>query len=155
MRKLIVFSLLAAILVPAAHADEGVVTKKSANSVGVTLDCLAKELKGKGLTIFARVDHTKNAEGVGLSLRPTQLLIFGNPKLGTLLMDSNQLAGLDLPMKALAWQDAEGQVWLSYNAPTYIAGRHHITDQVEAVKKMTGALGKFTDHAAAPHPGGC
>ncbi|MFV2055573.1 MAG: DUF302 domain-containing protein [Thiohalomonadales bacterium] len=135
-------------LVIAAHADNGLITKKSQLSVAKTLDKLEDIIKKKGLTIFARVDHTAGAKKVGLQLRPTQLLIFGNPKMGTPLMQSNQTVGIDLPMKALAWQDASGQVWISYNDPKYLASRHTITNQDPIFKKMTGALGKLTDAAS-------
>lgn len=130
-----------------AQADNGLVTKKSANSVGATLDCLEKTLKAKGITIVTRWSHDAGAAKVGIKLRPTELLIFGNPKMGTHFFTSNQTAGIDLPMKALAWEDADGQVWLTYNDPQYIADRHGIQDRPEIVKKMTGALGKFTDKA--------
>lgn len=132
-----------------AHVN-GLITKASHHSVSVTLDRLEKVLREKGMTIFARVDHTAGAHKVGLKLRPTQVLIFGNPKLGTLLMQSEQTAGIDLPLKALAWQDAKGKVWLSYNDPAYIARRHHITNRAAVVKKMQAALRKFTDAATAP-----
>lgn len=128
----------------------GLITKPSHHSVSETLNRLEKALREKGMTIFARVDHTAGAEKVGLKLRPTQVLIFGNPKLGTLLMQSRQTAGIDLPLKALAWEDARGKVWLSYNDPAYIAKRHHIKDRGEVVKKMQAALRKFTDAATAP-----
>ena len=90
------------------------------------------------------------AEKAGIKLRPTELLIFGNPKLGSHMFTSNQVSGIDLPMKALAWEDEKGQVWLTYNDPAYIAGRHGIADRPKIVKKMTGALGKLTGKAAGP-----
>ena len=135
-------------LVMSASADTGVITKKSQLSVAKTLDKLEKIIKKKGLTLFARVNHSAGAKKVGMELRPTELLIFGNPKLGTPLMQNNQTVGMDLPMKALAWQDASGQVWISYNDPKYLASRHSITSQEQVVKKMTGALGKLTDAAS-------
>lgn len=100
----------------------------------------------------ARISHTGGAEGVGIELRPTELLVFGNPKLGSHLFSSKQTAGIDLPMKALAWEDAEGRVWLTYNDPQYIADRHGITDRPGIVKKMSAALDKMTD-AATAQPG--
>lgn len=138
-----------AVAAPAADVD-GLITKPSHHSVGVTLDRLEKVLKSKGMTVFARVNHTAGAKGVGLALRPTQVLIFGNPNLGTLLMQGRQTAGIDLPMKALAWKDAKGQVWLSYNDPEYIVKRHHIHGREKVVKKIQAALKKFTDAATAP-----
>jgi len=129
-------------------ADNGLITKKSKNSADQTISKLEKILRKKGMTIFARVSHTKGASGVKIPLRKTELLIFGNPKLGSHLMTSNQTAGIDLPMKALAWKDAKGQVWLTYNDPAYLASRHGIKDRAKVVKKMTGALKKFTDAAS-------
>jgi len=132
----------------AEHGD--VISKKSAHTVSITIDRLENILKKKGITIFARVDHKKGAKSVDMKLRPTELLIFGNPKLGTPLMQSQQTVGIDLPMKALAWEDADGKVWLTYNKPTDMAARHHISDKEKVIKKMTGALGKFTDIATSP-----
>ena len=149
MRKIALALFALALVTPLAHADSGIVTKASKRSVKDTIDCLETTLGAKGLTIFARVDHAGGATKAGLSLGPTELLIFGNPKMGTHLMTSNPTAGLDLPMKALAWQDADGKVWLSYNDPAYVAGRHGVADRAEIIKKMTGALGKFSDKATA------
>lgn len=127
----------------------GLVIKKSPYSANKTLDRWAEILKKKGIRVFARVSHKKNAEGVGLKLRPTELLIFGNPKLGTHFFTSNQTAGIDLPMKAMAWTDANGQTWVAYNDPQYIADRHGIKNRAEVIKKMQGALDKFSDYAIA------
>ena len=123
---------------------QGMISLKSANSVKVTLDKLEAVLKKKGITIVTRWSHDAGAKKVGIKLRPTELLIFGNPKLGSHFFTSQQTAGIDLPLKALAWKDAKGQVWLSYNDPAYIAQRHHIKDRGEIVTKMTGALKKLT-----------
>ncbi len=157
MKRLVIVLFSMLLVLPAmASADgaptqvTGLITLPSHYSVKVTLDRLEKVLKEKGMTIFARVDHSAGAKRVGLVLRPTQLLIFGNPKLGTLLMQSNQTVGIDLPLKALAWQDAKGRVWLSYNNPAYIAKRHHVTDRGAIIKKMQGALRMFTHVATAP-----
>ena len=134
-------------LTAAANADNGLIIKPSANSVAETLDRFESIIKKKGMTVFVRVNHTKGAEGVGLTLAPTEVLIFGNPKMGTLLMQSQSTAAIDLPMKVIAWQDKDGKVWLAYNTPDYITNRHGIKDQQAVVKKMTGALGKFSDYA--------
>jgi len=99
------------------------------------------------MTVFARVDHRKGASGVGLELRPAEVLIFGNPKIGTLLMQSRQTAGLDLPLKVLAWRDEGGRVWLAYNDPGWIAERHGIEDRPAVVDKMRGALKAFAAFA--------
>lgn len=145
--KKVVF-LLIVLLAPAiAVGDDGLVSKKSKYSASETLDRLTKALKKKGINVFARVNHKNNAEGVKLSLRPTELLIFGNPKLGTHFFTSNQTAGIDLPMKALAWEDAKGQVWLTYNDPNYIAKRHNIGDRDKIATKMSNALDKLSSAA--------
>lgn len=157
MKRLVIVLFSILLVLPAmASADgapaqvKGLITVPSHYSVKVTLDRLEKVLREKGMTIFARVDHSAGAKRVGLTLRPTQLLIFGNPKLGTLLMQSRQTVGIDLPLKALAWQDAKGRVWLSYNNPAYIAKRHHVTDRSGVIKKMQGALRMFTHVATTP-----
>jgi len=99
------------------------------------------ELRAKGMTVFARVDHAAGAAAVGLSLRPTEVLIFGNAKAGTPLMQSMQTIGIDLPLKALVWQDASGSTWLSYNAPSWLAKRHGLGREVETtVGAMAAAL---------------
>lgn len=151
MRKYILMFLCLLFMQQVGAADvPGLITKKSAHSVKATIDKLETVLKKKGITIFARVDHGKGAKGVGIALRPTLLLIFGNPKLGSHFFTSHQSAGIDLPMKAVAWKDAKGQVWLAYNDPAYVAKRHGINDRDKIVKKMQGALNKFTDLATKP-----
>ena len=148
MRR-ILFATLLVLLAPLAQADDkGVITKPSSNSVAVTIDRLEAILKSKGITIVKRWSHSDGAAKVGMQLRPTELLIFGNPKMGTQFFTSNQVSGLDLPMKVLAWEDEQGKVWIAYNDPAYIADRHGIADRPAVVQKMTGALKKFTDHAA-------
>lgn len=107
-----------------AVAADGLVTVKSPHSVKDTLDRFETVAKGKGLNVFLRVDHAAGAQKIGKSLRPTELLVFGNPQGGTPLMECAQTAGIDLPLKALAWQDASGQVWLGYNDPQFLAARH-------------------------------
>jgi uncharacterized protein (DUF302 family) len=136
--------------VAAAEAsDDDVITKKSHHDVATTLDRLENIVKEKGITVMARVDHAKNAKGVGMELRPTQLLIFGNPKLGTALMQADQRIGLDLPMKVLVWEDAEGTVWLAYVDPQELAERYGIDEDHEVVKKLQQALDTFTTAATA------
>ncbi len=150
MKKIIAGLVIGLMFTGLAHAGGnhlGLVIKKSAFSVKVTLDRLENVLKKKGITIVTRWSHDAGAKKAGIDLRPTELLIFGNPKLGSHMFTSNQTAGIDLPMKALVWQDEKGQVWLAYNDPQYIADRHGIKDRAETVKKMTGALKKLTDKA--------
>ncbi len=141
--------VIVSMIATAATADKGVVVKPSAYSVDETLDRLERVLQKKGLTIFARIDHSAGAAKIQLNLRPTQVLIFGNPKMGTALMHSNQAVGIDLPMKVLAWKDEQGRVWIAYNDPGYLADRHQIRDRGEVLKKMTGALSKLTDMATS------
>lgn len=106
--------------------SSGIVDLPSRYSVPETLARLQSILKEKGVTVFALIDHSGEATKVGLEMRPTQLLIFGSPKAGTPLMVAAPSVAIDLPLKALAWQDAEGKVWLSYNAPEYLQQRHGI-----------------------------
>jgi uncharacterized protein (DUF302 family) len=147
MKNIITTLGLIILLAGHANADDGLITTKSRYNVDETLDRLESVVKKKGLTVFARIDHAAGAKKVGQELRPTRLLIFGNPKVGTLLMQSNQVAGIDLPMKALAWEDADGQVWLTINTAGYLAKRHSIGDREEVVRKMTAALDKFVQAA--------
>lgn len=150
MKKLLItlsFLLgLSPLIANAGHAD-GLVTKKSKYSVSVTLDRLEAVLKKKGITVALRWKHSNKANAVNIPLRPTELLMFGNPKLGSHMFTSNQTAGIDLPMKALAWEDENGNVFLSYNDPAYIAKRHHIKDRAKTLKKMSGALNKLSNVA--------
>ena len=143
----LLFAILLALAPLAAKAADGIIAKKSNHSVGETIDKLEAALKSKGLTVFARIDHAAGAETAGLELRPTTLLIFGNPKLGTPLMHSAQTVAIDLPQKALAYQDASGDVYLAYNDPMYLKGRHDIGDKDEVLQKVAGALNAFTDAA--------
>lgn len=144
-----IFIMVIALLVsfPVLADSNGLITRPSKNSVTETINKLEAVLKKKGITIALRWSHSKKAAAVGIKLRPTELLIFGNPKLGSHMFTSKQTSGIDLPMKALAWEDEKGQVWLTYNDPAYLANRHGITDRARIVKKMTGALKKFTDIA--------
>ena len=128
------------------QAADAYVLKKSAYSVDETLNRLEAVLKKKGITIFARVDHKAGAKNVGLAMQPTQLLIFGNPKMGTPLMNESRLMGLDLPMKALAYQDDAAQVWLAYLNPDELQQRHNIKNQ-KIINKMKQALNGLTNKA--------
>jgi uncharacterized protein (DUF302 family) len=133
----------------AAAVENGLVSKKSPYSVRETVDRLEAALKAKGIAVALRWSHDEQAKGVDMALRPTELIVFGNPKLGTPLMTSHQSAGLDLPLKALAWQDEAGQVWLTYSDPAYIAARHGVNDRAEIVAKITQALEDFSNQAVA------
>lgn len=151
MRRFLVFFGLAVFLVTGtAIADTGMVSVKSAHSVADTLDRLETLLKEKGMTVFARINHTAGAEKAGLELRPTEQVIFGNPKVGTPFIQCKQTVAIDLPQKALAWEDENGQVWLSYNEPQYIAQRHEAEDCGEVVDKISKALENFATATTAP-----
>ena len=130
-----------------ASEIDGIIKIKSAHSVTETINKLEAVLIKKGMTIFKRVDHTAGASKAGLKIRPTELLIFGNPKVGTPLMQCSQTAALDLPQKALAYKDKNGQVWLAYNDPTYMKKRHKLKNCDAAVQKVTNALAKFSSIA--------
>jgi uncharacterized protein (DUF302 family) len=122
-------------------AIDGLTTVLSSFGPKETMDRLAAEVKSKGLTVFARVDHTAGAADVGMKLRPTELLIFGNAKGGTPLMQAEQSVGIDLPLKALVYQDAAGKVWLAYDDPSWIAQRHRLgAGTATTVQALTNAL---------------
>lgn len=128
MRRMVFAALLVlpvALLAPAQAAD-GLTAVKSPHPVKETIDRLEAAAKVRNLVIFARVDHAAGAQKIGRTLRPTELLIFGNPQGGTPFMECAQSVGIDLPLKALAWQDASGQVWLGYNDPQFLAARHGV-----------------------------
>jgi uncharacterized protein (DUF302 family) len=150
MRPMLLLFLAILSVPPAMASENGLITIQSHHSVSVTLDRLAKIVEAKGLTVFCRVDHSKGAKIVGIALRPTELLVFGNPKLGSQLFTSEQTAGIDLPMKALAWKGPDGKVWVTYNDPHWIAGRHHITNRADVVKKMSAGLESMIEQALAP-----
>ena len=131
-------------------AIEGLTTIASSLGPKQTMDRLEAEIKAKGLTVFARIDHAAGAAQVGLTLRPTEVLVFGNAKGGTPLMQSSQTAGIDLPLKCLVWQDEAGKTWLSYNEPGWIARRHGLGAATDpTVKAMTAMLGAVTKAAAS------
>jgi uncharacterized protein (DUF302 family) len=131
-------------------AADGLITIPCSFGPQETMKKLEAEIKAKGLTVFAHVDHAANAEAAGLPLRPTDLLIFGNAKGGTPLMQSAQTIGIDLPMKALVWQDAAGKTWLSYNDPAWFASRHGVGPEAQAaLHAMTAALTALAKAAAA------
>ena len=132
-------------------AADGLITVRSSYGPEETMNRLETEVKAKGLTVFARIDHAAGAAEVGLSLRPTELLIFGNAKGGTPLMESVQTIGIDLPLKALVWQDASGNTWLSYNDPNWLAKRHGLGHEADAaVKAIAAALDAMAKTATAP-----
>jgi len=123
-------------MLPQVHSENGMVHVPSKYSVEETCQRLESLVKSRGLTVFALIDFSGDATKVGLRMRTTQLLIFGNPKSGTPLMIASPSIALDLPLKALAWEDAQGKVWLSYNAAEYLKERHRLRD--ELLKNISG-----------------
>jgi uncharacterized protein (DUF302 family) len=116
-----------------------------------TMDRLEDEIRAKGLMIFARIDHAAGAEEVGLPLAPTNLIIFGNARGGTPLMQSVQTVGIDLPLKILVWQDAANNTWLSYNEPRWIAQRHGVAGVESTIDKMADLLAAIAREASGGH----
>lgn len=138
--------LLAAVTLVASSlvsAQDGMITLPSAHDVHTTLDKLEDVLKEKGMTVFTRIDHAAGAAGADLELRPTAVVIFGNPKVGTPLMNCAQSVAIDLPQKMLAWEDADGQVFLAYNDPAYLQSRHLIEGCDQVLETVSGALAAF------------
>jgi uncharacterized protein (DUF302 family) len=132
-------------------APNGLVSIKSAHPVRETVDRLVRLVESKGLTVFCRIDHAANAVSAGLQLRPTEVVIFGNAKGGTPLMQAVQTIGIDLPLKALAWEDVAGQTWLSCNDPVWLLTRHGIgAAGAESAAAMRGILSGVTEGAAMP-----
>jgi uncharacterized protein (DUF302 family) len=129
----------------------GLVTLPSHHTVAETLDRLSAALKAKGVREFARIDHAAGAAEVGMQLRPTTVVIFGNPAAGTPLMQADQRIGLDLPLKALVWQDAGGQAWLTYSDPVWLATRYEIDEaHAPAAQRLGGVLAAFAAAATGP-----
>ena len=146
LRKLCVATV---VLIPVlSFAADGLVSVKSPRNAKETMDRLEEVVKQRGLTVFARIDHAAGAAKVGKALRPTEVLIFGNPQGGTPLMECAQSAGIDLPLKALVWEDAAGQTWLGYNDVSFLAKRHGAPD-CAAAGNINKALGGISEAATA------
>lgn len=149
MRRLIVIiSTLLFISTPAFSQDD-LTSTQSIYDVKTTADRLEKILKDKGMTVFTRINHAEAAQKIGQTLRPTELVIFGNPKVGTPLMKCSQTIAIDLPQKALIWEDESGAVWLSYNNPDGLAKRHHIKECDKVINKVANALHNFSKAATS------
>ncbi len=134
-----------------ADVGEGMVIVPSQHSVAETMDKLESALAAKGMTVFARIDHAQGAGIAGIEMRPTQVLVFGNPKIGSPLMLCQPSIAIDLPQKMLVWQDSSGQVALAYNDPMYLAKRHGISEQAACypiLSKVSGALANFAAAAS-------
>ena len=130
--------------------ENGLVTVRSPYTAMETLRRLEAAVKLKGMTVFAHIDHAAAAAETGLALRATDLLIFGSPKGGTPLMEAAQTIGIDLPLKALLWQDSEGTTWISYNDPAWLARRHGLPSALQPqVEAMAGALAHIAQQTTA------
>ena len=151
MRRISVFMLLLALfLIPGAFAGEGLVSVKSSYGAKETADRVERLVKERGMTLFNRIDHAKGARTVGMDLRPTEVLIFGNPKGGTPLMKCAQTAGIDLPLKMLVWEDEAGAVRVGYTDPEEMKDRHGIKGCDKVLQKMKGALKKLASDVSRP-----
>lgn len=146
LRTLVAILMLT--LVSVASAADGLVAVKSPHSAKATMDKLEEVVKQRGLDVFARIDHAAGAAKVGKSLRPTEVLIFGNPQGGTPFMECAQSVGIDLPLKALVWEDASTQVWLGYNDPAFLAQRHAVA-QCPVVENLRKTLSGLAEAAVA------
>ena len=150
MHRFILVLIMFLFAASSAWADTGFVNVKSNHSVKETGDRLETVLKQKGMTVFSRINHAAGAKRVGKILRPTELIIFGNPKVGAPLMQCSQTVGLDLPQKALIWEDEAGLVWFSYNSPAYLDKRHGLAKCSQVLKKVENALKNFAVAATMP-----
>lgn len=129
-------------------AADGVINVESQHSVEQTANKLEKVLLSKGMKVFQRINHSEGAKTVGININPTELIIFGNPKVGAPLMKCAPTVAIDLPQKAVIWQDANQKVWISYNDPAYLKQRHNIQGCDEVLAKVSGALSNLTGAAA-------
>ena len=151
MNKIFISIIVIFLMVSTAVAGgNGLVNVKSSHDVKTTADRLESILNQKGMKVFIRINHAAGAANVGKKLRPTELIIFGNPKVGAPLMQCSQSVGVDLPQKALVWQDDKGLVWLTYNDPDYLSGRHGLKECSEVLKKVEKALNNFAKAATVP-----
>lgn len=148
MHPLITATLLLA-MTGLVYADAGLVSVESTHDVPTTTDKLVGALEAKGIKVFARIDHSAGADSIGDTLPPTQLVIFGSPKMGTPLMKCAPSVGIDLPLKALIWQDADQKVWLTYNAPSYLDSRHRLDHCAKVLDTMQSVIANFA--TAATH----
>ena len=148
MKQMILTALAFLFMATPSIAAQGIIDVESAFNVKETADRLEGILTDKGMTIFTRINHSKAAKNVGIELRETELIIFGNPKVGSPLMQCQQSVAIDLPQKALIWKDAQGTVWISYNDPRYLQNRHNIPGCNEIITKISGALAGITKAAS-------
>lgn len=150
LKKLILVGSISLGLIATANASEGMISVKSNKSVQKTSHALVQLLNKKGMTHFTTIDHAAGAARTGQELRDTKVVVFGNPKVGTPLMQCSQSLAIDLPQKMLVWEDAEGGVWLSYNDPNYLAQRHGMENNPKCapiIKKVSNVLATFAAKA--------
>ena len=147
MPKLFVLLVLLTLPVGVLSADDNLIRIQSPHSVVITGNQLEAALLEKGMAVFARINHSGGAQKAGLDLAPTEQFIFGNPKIGTPLMDCQRTLAIDLPQKMLIWEDNSGQVWVAYNNPEYIKARHNVVGCDEVFAKIAGALNNFAKAA--------
>ena len=150
MKFIFVTCFLLLTLPAVTHAENGLISIKSAFDVNTTSDRLVRVLTDKGMTVFSRIRHSDSANQVGVALAPTQLIIFGNPKVGSPLMACQQSIAIDLPQKALISQDENNNVWLTYNSPGYLAARHKVSGCAPQLAKIDKALATFAQQATQP-----
>lgn len=148
MKRLLQVILLILTLTISAYAVEGMIDVKSSFGVKETADRLENVLKNRGMTLFDRIKHSEAAKKVGVEFGETELIIFGNPKVGSPLMKCQQTVAIDLPQKALIWNDKQGNTWISYNNPMYLKKRHHISGCDGVISKIEKALAGITKAAA-------
>ncbi|GAU08158.1 DUF302 domain-containing protein [Desulfoplanes formicivorans] len=148
MKKMIMTTCLILFFAMYAQAADGVINVQSASNVKETADRMENILKEKGMTVFNRIQHSEGANTVGIKLRDTELILFGNPKVGSPLIKCQQSVAIDLPQKALIWEDDNGHVWISYNDPKYLAQRHVIVGCEDVLLKIEKALSGIANAAA-------
>lgn len=148
MSRLAMTTLMLALLIPPAYAMDGMITVPSMHMAKAAMDRLEASARARDLKIFARIDHAAGARSINQALRPTELLIFGHPKGGTPLLQCSQSYGIELPMRVLAWEDAEGKSWLGYKDPAAYATKQADPDCDAALKRLTGTLDALVREAA-------
>ncbi|MDV7105557.1 DUF302 domain-containing protein [Vibrio sp. TH_r3] len=149
MKKLVSLSIILSFASFSLAASDGLVKYESDYSVKETADRFENIAKSKGLTVFTRIDHQQNASNVDLKLRPTEVIIFGNPNVGTPLMQCAQNVAIDLPQKVMVNEDENNKVWLTYNNPNYLMKRHDIKGCDEVIGKISGVLSKLSEAAVS------
>ncbi len=149
MKQIIVAAVVCLTGIPALASEDGIIKIRADADVGATMDRLEAAVTNAGATIFARVDHAAGAQSVDMSLDPAELLVFGNPQLGTPAIQDDPLAGLYLPLRVLVYQDVEGQVWLAYDDPEQMFDDLAIPDDADYIERMSEALTNLTGAAAS------